>query len=166
MWPHPFRARLGISASPIDLTMSLTVENRGPDVARFTGGLHTYLSVADPDAWIDGLAGCHAWDGVSTQSPNFSEHIGGRIRALDTQDLVIRGAVAPIVLHDAVLGSVHITAEGFSNRVVWNPGPGHTLPDVAAGDEARFVCIEPTAVVPVVLPAGGVWEGRQRLHLG
>jgi hypothetical protein len=37
---------------------------------------------------------------------------------------------------------------------------------VAAGDEARFVCIEPTAVVPVVLPAGGVWEGRQRLHLG
>jgi glucose-6-phosphate 1-epimerase len=166
VWPHPFRARLDISASPIDLIMSLTVENRGPDVARFTGGLHTYLSVADPDAWIDGLAGCHAWDGVSTQSPNFSEHIGGRIRALDTQDLVIRGAVAPIVLHDAVLGSVHITAEGFSNRVVWNPGPGHTLPDVAAGDEARFVCIEPTAVVPVVLPAGGVWEGRQRLHLG
>ncbi|HSO04539.1 MAG TPA: hypothetical protein VLQ92_08670, partial [Candidatus Limnocylindrales bacterium] len=64
------------------------------------------------------------------------------------------------------LGSVHVTAEGFSNRVVWNPSPGHTLPDVAAGDEARFVCIEPTSVVPVVLPAGGVWEGRQRLHLG
>jgi glucose-6-phosphate 1-epimerase len=166
VWPHAFRARLGMSASPTELMMALIVENRGPDVARFTGGLHTYLAVADPEAWIDGLAGCHAWDGVSTRAPHFSERIEGPIRALDTQDLVIHGAFAPVVLNDAVLGSVHVAAEGFSNRVVWNPGPGHLLPDVAAGDEARFVCIEPTAVVPVVLPAGGVWEGRQRLYLG
>jgi glucose-6-phosphate 1-epimerase len=166
VWPHPFRARLDISASPIDLTMTLIVENRGPDVARFTGGLHTYLAVADPEAWISGLEGCHAWDGASTSSPHFSEHLEGRIRALDAQDLVISGALAPVVLNDAVLGAMHVAAEGFSNRVVWNPGPGHSLPDVAAGDEARFVCIEPTAVVPVVLPAGGVWEARQRLYLG
>lgn len=166
VWPHPFRIRLDISASPTELTMNLTVENRGSDVARFTGGLHTYLAVADPQAWIDGLVGCRVWDGASTQLPHFSEQIQGRIRALDTQDLVIHGAIAPVVLHDAVLGTTHVAAEGFSNRVVWNPGPGHRLPDVAAGDEARFVCIEPTAVVPVVLPAGGVWEGRQRLYLG
>ena len=49
---------------------------------------------------------------------------------------------------------------------MWNPGPEHTLADVAPGDEARFVCIEPTAVVPVVLPAGGIWEARQHLYLG
>jgi glucose-6-phosphate 1-epimerase len=166
VWPHAFRTRLDISASPIDLTMQLIVENRGQDVARFTGGLHTYLAVADPEAWISGLEGCHAWDGASTSSPHFSEHLEGRIRALDAQDLVISGALAPVVLNDAVLGTMHVAAEGFSNRVVWNPGPGHSLPDVAAGDEARFVCIEPTAVVPVVLPAGGVWEARQRLYVG
>jgi glucose-6-phosphate 1-epimerase len=166
VWPHPFRLRLDISASAIDLTMRLVVENRGQDVARFTGGLHTYLAVADPEAWIDGLAGCHVWDGASTESPHFSERVEGRIRALDTQDLVIAGAIAPVVLNDAVLGAMRVAAEGFANRVVWNPGPGHTLPDVAPGDEARFVCIEPTAVVPVVLPAGGVWEARQHLTLG
>jgi glucose-6-phosphate 1-epimerase len=166
VWPHRFRARLGISASAVDLTMTLIVENRGQDVARFTGGLHTYLAVADPEAWIDGLAGCHVWDGVSTKDPRFTERIEGPIRALDTQDRVISGALAPVVLHDAVLGSLDVTAEGFANRVVWNPGPGHSLPDVAPGDESRFVCIEPTAVVPVVLPAGGVWEASQRLHLG
>jgi glucose-6-phosphate 1-epimerase len=166
VWPHAFRARLDISASPTALIMSLTVVNRGQDVARFTGGLHTYLAVADPEAWIDGLAGCHVWDGVSTQSPRFTEHITGPIRALDAQDLVIHGALAPVVLNDAVLGSLHVAAEGFSNRVVWNPGPGHSLPDVAPGDEARFVCIEPTAVVPVVLPGGGVWQASQRLYLG
>ncbi len=57
VWPHPFRARLAITASPIDLTMTLIVENRGQDVARFTGGLHTYLAVADPEAWIFGARG-------------------------------------------------------------------------------------------------------------
>ncbi len=166
VWPHAFRAQLDISASDTELTMILRVQNRGQDVARFTGGLHNYLAVADPHAWIEGLEGCHAWDGVSTGSPHFSERIGGQVAALDTQDLVIHGALAPVVLHDAVLGTLHVAAEGFSNRVVWNPGPGHALPDVAAGDEARFVCIEPAAVVPVVLPAGGVWEARQRLYLG
>lgn len=166
VWPHAFRARLDISASPIDLTMKLTVDNRGTDVARFTGGLHTYLAVADPDASISGLEGCHTWDGASTSSPSFPERIDGPIRALDAQDLVIHGAFAPVVLNDAVLGSLHVAAEGFSNRVVWNPGPGHSLPDVAPGDESRFVCIEPTAVIPVVVPAGGAWEGHQHLYLG
>lgn len=165
VWPHPFRARLAISASPTELTMSLTVENRGSDAARFTGGLHTYLAVRDPEAWIDGLSGCHAWDGASTTAPAFPEVIEGPIRALDAQDLVMHGTFGPVVLQDADLGAVHVEAEGFANRVVWNPGPGHSLPDVALGDEARFVCIEPASVIPVVLPAGGVWEGQQRLTL-
>lgn len=166
VWPHPFRTRVDISASPTDLTVVLTVENRGSQAARFTGGLHTYLVVADPQAWIEGFEGGRAWDGASTEAPHFSEVIEGRIRALDTQDLVIHGATGPVVLHDAVLGSMTVTAEGFTNRVVWNPGPGHSLPDVAPGDEAHFVCIEPTDVVPVEVPAGGVWKGRQLLSLG
>lgn len=165
LWPPAFHARLDISASPQDLVMVMTIANRGHDVARFTGGLHTYLAVSDPGATITGLEGCRAWDGVSTRSPHFSEEITGPLRALDTQDRVMTGAVAPVVLHDAVLGEVHVAAQGFSNRVVWNPGPGHALPDVAAGDEAHFVCIEPTAVVPVILVPGGVWEARQHLSV-
>lgn len=166
IWPHPFRARLEISASATDLTMVLTVANRGSQAARFTGGLHTYLAVADPEAWIEGLEGGLVWDGASTGSPHFAEALTSRVRALDTQDLVIHGVTGPVVLHDAVLGTVRITAEGFANRVVWNPGPGHALPDVAPGDEAQFVCIEPTDVVPVVVPAGESWQGRQHLSLG
>ena len=78
----------------------------------------------------------------------------------------VRGAVAPLVLNDSVLGHLHVAARGFPNRVVWNPGPGHGLPDVAPGDEARFVCIEPTTVVTITLPGHGTWEGRQHVFLG
>lgn len=164
-WPFSFHARLVVSASARDLLMGLTVSNRSPDVARFTGGLHTYLAVRDPQASITGLAGTHAWDGVSTSAPTFSEPIGGPLRALAAQDRVISGATEPVVLHDRELGQLEVTARGFTNRVVWNPGPGHDLPDVPPGDEAHFVCIEPTTVVPVVLPPGGVWEVSQQLSL-
>jgi glucose-6-phosphate 1-epimerase len=164
-WPHAFRLRLEIDASPTDLRTVLVVDNLGQDLMRFTGGLHTYLPVADPQAWIEGLAGCHAWDGASTEHPRFGIRLPERLRALDTQDLVVQGAVAPVVLHDAVLGEVHVVARGFPNRVVWNPGPGHGLPDVPPGAEAGFVCIEPAAVLPIGVPGGGSWEGGQRLSL-
>lgn len=165
VWPHPFHARLDISASPEDLEMVLTIANRGHDLARLTAGLHTYLAVADPGAYITGLGGCHAWDGASTSAPRFTTRLPDRIPALAGQDLVVHGAEAPVVLHDAVLGEVSVSASGFPNRVVWNPGPDNGLPDVVPGDEAHFVCIEPAAVIPIILPGGGIWEGRQRLAL-
>jgi glucose-6-phosphate 1-epimerase len=165
-WPHPFHARLDVSASADDLEMVVTVVNRGHDLARFTAGLHTYLAVADQEATITGMGGCHAWDGMSTRAPRFTKRLPDRIRALDTQDLVVHGVEAPVELHDAVLGEVRVSATGFPNRVIWNPGPESGLPDIPPGDEARFVCIEPAAVVPIILPGGGIWEGRQRLTLG
>jgi glucose-6-phosphate 1-epimerase len=166
IWPHPFHARLEISATARELQMSLTVANLGSDAATFTGGLHTYLAVADPDAWIEGLSGGHAWDGGSTSQPRFTQPLDQRVPALATQDLVIQGVSGPVVLHDEVLGRMSVIGEGFPNRIVWNPGPDSGLPDVAPGDEARFVCIEPTAVTPLVLPGGASWTGRQRLVLG
>ena len=164
-WSHPFHARLDISASVADLEMVLTVTNRGHELARFTAGLHTYLSVRDPDATITGLGGCHAWDGASTTAPRFTRELPSRIRALDTQDLVVHGVDGPVVLSDEQLGDVSVSASGFPNRVVWNPGPDNELADLPPGDEARFVCIEPAAVIPVILPGGGTWEGRQLLEL-
>ncbi len=167
IWPHRFHARLDIAASAEVLTMTLTITNRGADTAHFTGGLHTYLTVADSAATIDGLDGYRCWDGASTSSPHFAEPVSGPFRALDCQDRVVAGAgqFAPVVLRDAVLGTVRVTGQGFDNRVVWNPGPGHGLPDVVAGDEAHFVCIEPATVEPVALGPGGTWVASQHLSL-
>jgi glucose-6-phosphate 1-epimerase len=164
-WPHPFHLRLDVSASAEDLLMVLTVTNRGEGAAHFTGGLHTYLAVADPKARISGLQGSRAWDGVSTADPRFSEPIDAPIRALAAQDRVIAGVSGPLALQDEVLGTMRISAAGFTHRVVWNPGPGQGLPDVAPGDEQHFVCIEPTCVVPVELAGGDTWSGRQELSL-
>lgn len=165
IWPHSFCLRVEIAASATELRMGLLVDNLSHEVIRFTGGLHTYLAVDDAEATIDGLQGAHVWDGHSATAPQFPDRIDGPVRALAAADLVVRGAVAPVVLRDRVRGDVHVAARGFPNRVIWNPGPGHGLDDVAPGDEARFVCIEPAAVSSVVVPGTGTWEGRMRLFL-
>ena len=162
-WPHHFHARVDISATATELEQVLTVTNHGSELAPFTGGFHTYFAVSDPDAQIEGVDGTHAWDGASTERPAFTERLTGRLRALDSQDLIIAGAVAPLTLHDGELGSLAISGEGFGHRVVWNPGPEHTLPDVEPGGEAQFVCIETTSVTPIHLAGGSTWEGRQRI---
>ena len=162
LWPHTFHARIDITATATHLEETLRVTNLGDQHALFTGGLHAYLSVADPDAWIDGLSGTHAWDGDSTASPQFTNVLGPQVRALDEQDLIIRGAVGPLTLVDEQQGRLLVAGDGFAHRVVWNPGPNHTLPDVAPGGEGQFVCIETVAVTAIHLPAGSTWEGTER----
>jgi glucose-6-phosphate 1-epimerase len=164
VWPHAFAARLDVSASPSELVIVLSITNRDPDAVRFTGGLHTYFAVADPDAWVGGLSEGRAWDGADTADPAFSLPLGDRVRALEPQDLVISGVTGPVTLNDAELGRLTVTGEGFANRIVWNPGD--TLADVPPGEESRFVCIEPTVVTPVELPAGATWTGVQRVVVG
>lgn len=165
VWPHPFRARLDVSASARDLVVTLSVTNLDEYAARFTGGLHTYLRVTGPGATITGLAGAQAWDGHSPLEPRFSVPVDEVLVATEERDLVVHGAPGPVVLHDGELGDLVLRAEGLPDRVVWNPGPGQRLPDVAPGDEAGFVCIEPTVVTSQVLAAGATWVGRQVLEV-
>lgn len=166
VWPHPFHARVDISASAQELVVSLSVTNLDEYDARFTGGLHTYVALSGPGAWISGLGGTRAWDGASTDQPEFTVPVADRLVAVEERDMVVHDVSTPVVLHDELQGELTLTAEGLPDRVVWNPGPGQGLPDVRPGDEAGFVCIEPTAVTPVLLPAGGTWVGRQVLRLG
>ena len=56
-----------------------------------------------------------------------------------------------------------MTGEGFTDRVIWNPGPGHGLADVPDGAEAGFVCVEPARLAPVLLRPGDTWSGWMRL---
>ncbi len=165
-WPYAFSARLDISASPNDLEMVLAVTNTGHEPMAFTTGLHTYFAVADPAASITGLGGYAVWDTVSTAQPQFTDEVADPIRALEPRDIIVHDVETPVVLHDPELGMLTISAQGLPDRVVWNPGPSNGLPDVAAGDEANFVCIEPAAVVPIKLPPGETWEGRQILAVG
>ncbi|GAB3266170.1 D-hexose-6-phosphate mutarotase [Kineosporia babensis] len=165
VWPHAFELELTARAQGQTLDLELTARNPSDETWSFTAALHSYFTVGDPAAVITGLGGRVAAD--STGGPEFVlGEPGGAIEALTTRDVAIEGAGDPVALEDPQLGRLVVTANGFPDRVVWNPGAGHGLGDVPDGAERGWVCIEPAVLQPVELTPGSDWTGSMRLDAG
>lgn len=164
-WPCRFELKLEVETAGPVLRMVLSVINKDDYPASFTAGLHNYFAVRDPQAYITGLAGLPAWDQLGfPNDPSHRAPVGAQALApQDKRDLIIDDVTDAVVLHDGELGRLRLEATGFPQRVVWNPGPGHNLPDVRPGDEADFVCIEPAVLQAVELAPGASWVGTQTL---
>lgn len=164
LWPHRFELTLRARAFASALDLELEVRNAGDDGFTFTAALHSYLTVGAQGARVHGLAGFRAEDNAA----------GGALltvpaeplEALRPRDIAVRHAPGPVRLDDPVLGPLAVSATGFTDLVVWNPGPGHGLADVPAGAERGFVCVEPALLEPEPLAPGQVWRGAQRLSVG
>jgi glucose-6-phosphate 1-epimerase len=164
LWPHRFELTLRARAFRAALDLELEVRNSGEDGFSFTAALHSYLTVGPDGAWVHGLAGLGAEDnaagGARLSVP------AEPLAALQPRDLAVRHAPGPVRLDDPVLGPLAISATGFTDVVVWNPGPGHGLADVPDGGERGFVCVEPALLEPERLAPGQIWRGAQRLSVG
>lgn len=166
-WPHDCRVTLAVSLSPGALTLGVSVHNRGTDVLRFTGALHTYLALDDADtATVSGWSGDGAsgWDAVRGQACAVRPRLGLRGEI----DRILPAAQGPLCLED---GAHRLTLgqSGWADTVVWNPGAGKcaALSDMPTGDERRMACVEAAQVVhPIEVAPGAVWTGHQRLDIG
>ncbi len=110
---------------------------------------------------MHGLGGHRAEDnedGLTKTVPD------GPLLAVDRRDIAVRDVTGPVTLDDPVLGPLTLTADGFADRVMWNPGPDAALADVPPGSAAGFVCIESAQLAPVTLAPGETWTGRQTVR--
>lgn len=163
IWPHGFELTLTARAEGDRLETVLAVRNTDTAAWSFTAALHTYLALGDPGALIHGLGGRVAEDNTAAGAPTTLGAAGEALRATAARDVAVVDAAGPLTLADPVLGALAVTASGFDDRVVWNPGPGHGLADVPDGDEQAFVCIEPAALTAVLIQPGSTWTGRLTL---
>lgn len=138
-WPHPFSARLTATFGET-FEVSLAMTNRDDEPAEVEAALHTYLSVGDVRevrvTGLDGIAYVDKVDGGATKTQE------GDIRFTDRTDRVY-ASTAPVEVVDPVLGrTLHVTSEGATKTVVWNPGEetAATMPDVQGWDS--FCCVE------------------------
>lgn len=167
-WPHPFLATLTIIQEPDSLEVRLAIANTGDQPFAFSTALHTYLRVDDiRNTRLLGL------QNVSYQDA--TDHCV--IRTQQEAQLAIPGEVdrvymappASLQLLEQGQAPLHITQQGFSDTVVWNPGPdkARALPDMPDGDWQHMLCVEAAcAAAPVTLAAGVVWQGSQQLRVG
>ena len=163
LWPRAFRLGLRVTAFATALDVELEVRNTGDEPLSFTAALHSYLTVGGAGASIRGLEGLPAEDNAAGRAAVTMPD--APLDALEERDVAVRGATGPVVLDDADLGPLTVTATGFTDVVVWNPGPGHGLADVPEGAERGFVCVEPALLTPEHLAPGGLWRGSTRLSV-
>lgn len=164
LWDVRFHATVRVRVRGTTLTVTLTVENGGPAPLSFTAALHTYLRVRDvARAEVVGLQGARYRDAAERTTLRTDDD--PVLRVTGELDRVYVDAPSTVLVREPgrTLG---ITAEGFPDAVLWNPGRKRAaaLPDMESGSERDMLCVEAAVVqTPVSLAPGARWEGSQTL---
>lgn len=164
IWPQAFAAELRVLFGGARLSVSLSVLNSGDRAFAFTAALHTYLNVAAINAVrVLGLNRLRYRDSAAggTERVESAEEVG----IVGEVDRIYFDAPQALILREPH-GDLRIEQSGFSDTVVWNPGPSKAalLADLDPGGWQRFLCIEAAAVGrPVQLQPGERWVGTQTL---
>jgi len=167
LWPHAFAATLTVEIGGATLRMTLQIRNTGDAPFAFTSALHTYLRVSDlPGASVEGLQDLDYLDQTTHQKVPEDQPTVTFNAEVDRAYLL--GGARSVVLRDAER-HLRITASGFPDVVVWNPGAetGAKIHDLEPNGYQSFVCVEAAAVgSPVTLAPNESWEGTQTLQAG
>lgn len=168
LWPHRFTAELTVSVAGTRLDIELSVRNDGGEADApfdFTAALHTYLRCNDVrQARLVGLLGSVYEDSVR----------GGAMQQQEIEPLTVQGEIdriyrdvqQPLSLQ-ADGRRVSVSAEGFPDVVVWNPGPqkAAALADLPDDGWLQMLCIEAACIQrPVQVAPGQEWAARQTLQ--
>jgi glucose-6-phosphate 1-epimerase len=164
-WPHATRLELEVLARESRVDFGFTVLNTGNDEFSFTGGLHPYFAVDDLlQVRVEGLQGLAASD---RYQPGFTRQ--------DEPVLQFGEAIferlydgCPAVTLAEGSRRLRLSASGFDQWMVWNPGreEAQKLKDLPDGDWRKFICIEPVRVKnPVMLRPGEKFSGNFLVEL-
>ena len=148
-------------SGPACFSMTYRVENAGAEVFDFTGGLHPYFRVDDVRQFA--LHGLNEVDFEDRYGAS-DLPVPGFLHGQAFERLYLNAPA--IVLTDGVI-RLKISAQGFDNWMVWNPGAELALglPDMPPQDWQRFVCVEPiVAAKPMVLAPGACFVGTMRVE--
>uniref|UniRef100_A0A0G4HKZ2 glucose-6-phosphate 1-epimerase n=1 Tax=Chromera velia CCMP2878 TaxID=1169474 RepID=A0A0G4HKZ2_9ALVE len=169
MWPHHFRLLSTVSIDPKTRSLSsrLEVFNTGTEPLEFTGAIHSYYAVPSVDSTEVVFEGLLFPSGVEfidrTQTPAQRGKMkmeDGGFRFTEETDTVLpkplhTQGVVKLVSSHAPVTTVIQSSGGWEDVCLWNP-----YGDAKMGADS-FVCVESAKVTePVVVPAGGHWEGK------
>ncbi|MBR2838943.1 MAG: hypothetical protein IKE55_09185 [Kiritimatiellae bacterium] len=149
IWPHDFDLEVKVSVT-MKLNLSMKTTNTGSAPFDFSCGFHPYFRLRDRDETVvRGLDGAPFVDGTTEE---FREGVqSGDLRLTFAPDHIFTAGDAPrheyAILDERAGRAVAIASRGNGRTVVWNAGD-ERLPDMAADDWRKFVCVEPVSDWP------------------
>jgi len=167
LWPHRFLLQLEVELGVDWLSIALNVTNTGDTSFAFSAALHTYLAIADVrQASISGLQHCRYIDSARQQTDATQSE--ALLRIDDEIDRIYLSPTPSLRLQASAQAALLVTQQGFTDSVVWNPGPAKAalLDDLPEDDWSRMLCIEAAQIAePVQLAPQATWRGLQRLSV-
>lgn len=157
----PYRADLELSAhlTPTSLDIALQIRNSGTRAFTWTGGLHPYFAVAELTACsLSGLSGSAVRD---RYAPTRTREAAVQVTWDGTPCERLYDTAATLTLQTPT-STWKLTATGFDQWMVWNPGRegAKELADLPDADWQKLICIEPVCVSrPVAVAAGECFVG-------
>lgn len=171
IWPQAFVCELTVGIGGPRLDIELAVTHAGPEGAepmRFTAALHTYLRIGElRQVRLEGLRGSRYED--SARGGRKDVEVETELRIEEEVDRIYLGAGRQTLLLREPGRRLGISADGFADVVVWNPGAekAAALPDLGPDAWRQMLCVEAAQIgQPVELAAGEEWVGRQSLVAG
>lgn len=187
IWPQAFVCELtvGIGGQRLDIELAVSHPHADggdptPDEAagsdsgaaseplRFTAALHTYLRIGElRQVRLEGLRGSRYED--SARGGRKDVEVETELRIEEEVDRIYLGAGRQTLLLREPGRRLGISADGFADVVVWNPGAekAAALPDLGPDAWRQMLCVEAAQIgQPVELAAGEEWVGRQSLVAG
>jgi glucose-6-phosphate 1-epimerase len=150
LWPHDFDLELKVSVS-MKLNLTLTTRNTGDAPFAFSAAFHPYFLLRDRDgATVRGLDGCAFTDGTTPELRR--GELTGDLKLDFAPDHIFDLPAKPkhefAILDPGLRRAIAVASTGNGSAVVWNPGEGAALADLAADDWRKFVCVEPVTDWP------------------
>ena len=163
IWDYGFQLDLTVTVGGPQCVVRLAVTNTGDRPLAFNAALHTYFHVSDISAvTLTGLEGlAYEEFRVAHVQHDADLRIQGEV------DRIYWDVPGPITLHDTT-HSLEVAEEGFTDAVVWNPGPERcaVIEDMKPDGYRNMLCIEAAVIrEPVQLAPGAQWYGLQRLTI-
>lgn len=140
LWPHEFILKQEIIFGS-DFTQTLLIQNLSDECVKYTGALHSYFSVGDPEKVEVPALSKYSFDDKITGESNVISTLHNCKGSIDR----IYYATEPMVLLDKVWQrKICIETEHCGQWILWNPGEeiASNMPDIHKGGENNFVCLE------------------------
>jgi glucose-6-phosphate 1-epimerase len=131
-WPHQAELVIDAVLEEGALSVSLTVRNIGKTEFSFAGGLHPYFCWPAGDVEIEQLGVRLSRDSMMQEGAGIEQKFLHRSDRLT----VLNGG-----------HKMTITKFGFTEWMLWNPGPKHSLLDIEYQDWQSFYCLEPISSI-------------------